>query len=374
MEINSYVAEILKDLKNRGMEAVKDYSKKFDDYGGEIRVAKEEFAKVESIPEEDKNIIKRVIKRVESVHKKQIKRDQLNKEDGFTYGLVYRPIERVGLYVPGGKPLPSSLIMMGVPAKLAGVKEIVVASPSPKGAMDAYTLFIAKELGIEGVYKVGGVQAIGAMAYGIGMKKVDKIFGPGNKFVTEAKRQVYGTVGIDCLAGPSEVCVIADDSANPKYVLFDLLSQVEHGGDSKAWLLSTSKELCDYCSKPEIEVYHEESLDRCLERANDIAPEHLQIITDKPMKLIPKITNAGAVYIGEYTPAAACDYFVGVNHVLPTGKSARFSSVLTVDDFMKRISLAKMDKNDMLEDLDLGIRMAEIEDLDYHRKSMEVRK
>ncbi|MFO8109614.1 MAG: histidinol dehydrogenase [Thermoplasmata archaeon] len=373
MDIEKYVSDILGDIRNRGLEAIMEYSEKFDGYGGNIRVSREEYSSIDTIPQEHKEVILEAMERVRKVHEKQVKHEEIHEEVDFTYGLLYRPISRVGLYVPGGRPLPSSLIMMGIPARLAGVEEIVITSPTPDGHIDPYILYIARELEIEEVYKVGGVQAVGAMAYGIGMKRVDKIFGPGNKYVTEAKRQVYGTVGIDCLAGPSEVCIIADHTASKECVLADLMAQVEHGEDSRGWLLSTSKELCEYCDRKGVSIYHEHSLDRCIDISNKLAPEHLQLMTEENSELLPKIKNAGAVYIGDYTPAAACDYFVGVNHVLPTGGAAKYSSVLTVLDFMKRISFAKMSKEEFRVNRALGICMANIEGLSEHKRSMEER-
>ncbi|ALM74465.1 histidinol dehydrogenase [Thermococcus barophilus] len=375
LELESYVAQILKDIRERGIEAVKEYSRKFDGYDGEFLVSEKEFEEAErQIPEKDKEIIKRTIERIRFYHKKQLESDKLYIKNASLYGIIYKPIRRIGIYVPGGKPLPSTLIMAGVPAKVAGVKEIAVTTPPKNGKVNPYILYVAKLLGIEEVYKLGGIQAIGAMAYGIGMKKVDKIFGPGNKFVNEAKRQVFGVVGIDSLAGPSEIAVIADETANKEYVLYDLLSQLEHGKDSKAWLLTTSKELAEYCRKNGIEVVVCESLEECAEKANEIAPEHLEIITKEPLKLVDLIENAGAIYLGEYTPVPAADYFLGVNHVLPTGGAAKFSGVLTVMDFMKRISLAYVSREEFLSERYLGIRLAEIEGMEMHRKSMEVRR
>lgn len=375
LELESYVAEILRDIRERGVEAVREYSKKFDGYDGEFRVSEEEFDEAKKqIPERDKEIIKRIIERIWEYHARQKEKDELYIRNASIYGIIYRPIRRIGIYVPGGKPLPSTLMMIGVPAKIAGVKEIVVTTPPKDGKVDPYVLYIAEILDIKEVYKFGGIQAIGAMAYGIGMKRVDKIFGPGNKFVNEAKRQVFGIVGIDSLAGPSEIAVIADETAKKEYVLYDLLSQLEHGKDSKAWLLTTSKELAEYCSVEGIEVVLCESLEECAKKANEIAPEHLEILTKEPMNLVELIENAGAIYLGEYTPVPAADYFLGVNHVLPTGGTARFSGVLTVMDFMKRISLAYVSREEFLRERYLGIRLAEIEGLEMHKKSMEVRK
>jgi histidinol dehydrogenase len=375
MKLESYVREILDDIKFRGVKALREYSKKFDNYEGEFLVKEEEFEKAEKlIPKEDKKIIQIIIERVKEYHERQLENDKLYIKNASLYGIIYKPIRRIGIYVPGGKPLPSTLIMVGVPAKIAGVKEIVVTTPPKEGKINPYILYVAKLLDIKEIHKLGGIQAIGAMAYGIGMKKVDKIFGPGNKFVNEAKRQVFGVVGIDSLAGPSEIAVIADESANKDYVLADLLSQLEHGKDSKAWLLTTSKELAEYCNKEGIKVVLCKSLEECVEKVNEIAPEHLEILTKEPLKLVDLIENAGAIYLGEYTPVPAADYFLGVNHVLPTGGAAKFSSVLTVMDFMKRISLAYVSREEFLSERYLGIRLAEIEGLELHKKALEVRR
>ena len=375
MDLEEYVSEILRDIRERGIEAVREYSEKFDNYSGPFRVTEEEFEEAEKlIPEEDKDVIGRIIKRLWEYHERQKPREELFIKNGSLYGLIYRPIRRIGVYVPGGKPLPSTLMMVAVPARIAGVKEIAAMVPPKGGKVNPYVLYVAKKLGISEVYKLGGVQAIGAMAYGIGMRKVDKIFGPGNRFVNEAKRQVFGVVGIDSLAGPSEIAVIADETAEKEYVLADLLSQLEHGKDSKAWLLTTSRELAEYCSREGIEAILCESLEECAEKANDIAPEHLEVMTENPMGLVELIENAGAVYLGSYTPVPSADYFLGVNHVLPTGGTARFSGVLTVMDFLKPITLAMVSRGEFLEERGLGIRMAEVEGMELHRRSMEVRR
>ncbi|ASJ12725.1 histidinol dehydrogenase [Thermococcus thioreducens] len=375
LDLEEYVREILRDIRKRGIEAVVEYSKKFDGYDGPFRVTEEEFREaVESIPERDREIILRTVERLWEYHERQKPKEELFVKNGSLYGLIYRPIRRIGIYVPGGKPLPSTLMMVAVPAKIAGVKEIAVTIPPKDGKVNPYVLYVAELLGIDEVYKLGGVQAIGAMAYGVGMKKVDKIFGPGNKFVNEAKRQVFGVVGIDSLAGPSEIAVIADETAEREYVLADLLSQLEHGKDSRAWLLTTSKELAEYCSREGIEVVLCDTLEECARKVNEIAPEHLEIITAEPMELVDLIENAGAIYLGSYTPVPAADYFLGVNHVLPTGGAAKFSGVLTVRDFLKPISLAQVGREEFLAERELGIRLAEIEGMAFHRRSMEVRK
>ncbi len=375
MDLERYVSGILTDIRERGLEAVREYSERFDGYGGPFRVREEEFEEAEKlIPERDREIIARTIERIRAYHERQKPEDGLFIRNGSLYGLMYRPIRRIGIYVPGGKPLPSTLMMVGIPARVAGVGEIAVTTPPKGGKVNPYVLYVAGLLGIDEVYKLGGVQAIGAMAYGVGMKKVDKIFGPGSRFVNEAKRQVFGVVGIDSLAGPSEIAVIADGSAEKEYVLADLLSQLEHGKDSKAWLLTTSRELAEYCSREGIEVMLCETLEECAEKANEIAPEHLEIVTPDPLGLLGLIENAGAVYLGPYTPVPAADYFLGVNHVLPTGGTAKFSGVLTVRDFMKPISVAMVSREEFLAERELGIRLAEIEGMAVHRESMEVRK
>ena len=374
-ELESYVAGMLRDIRERGIEAVREYSMRFDGYDGPFRVSEEEFTEaVRSISQRDREIILRTIERLWEYHEKQMEKERLFLKNGSLYGLIYRPIRRIGIYVPGGKPLPSTLMMVAVPAKIAGVKEIAVTIPPKDGRVNPYVLYVADLLGIDEVYKLGGVQAIGAMAYGIGMEKVDKIFGPGNRFVNEAKRQVFGVVGIDSLAGPSEIAVIADGTAEKEYVLADLLSQLEHGKDSKAWLLTTSRELAEYCSREGIEVMLCETLEECAGKANEIAPEHLEIITENPMELVDLIENAGAIYLGPYTPVPAADYFLGVNHVLPTGRAARFSGVLTVRDFLKPISVAQVSREEFLAERELGLRLAEIEGMTFHRRSMEVRR
>lgn len=373
MDLKKTVREILEDIETNGLSAVKKYSGRFDNYDGELSLSDAQWQTAHSVSDFDRQVVDRIAKRLTEYHERQKGTDDVYKNGDSLFGLVTRPINRVGIYVPGGKPLPSTLLMTVIPAKLAGVKEIVVCTPPKDGTVHPLIIHIAKKFGITELYKIGGVQAIGAMTYGAGMEAVDKIFGPGNAFVNEAKRQVYGEVGIDSLAGPSEICVIADDTAVGEYVKEDLLSQREHGSDSKAWLLTTSKELSDYCTDPTINTLLFDNLDACVERANQIAPEHLEIITKEPMAVAEKINTAGAVYLGNYTPVPSADYFLGSNHVLPTGRAARFSSVLTVGDFQRKMTLASLSKEEFMKDRELGIRMATIEGLEHHRRSMEVR-
>jgi histidinol dehydrogenase len=374
METEEYVKNILTDIKARGIDAVSEYSKKFDGYGGPLRVSEEEFLEAkDSISDYSKAIIERTYRRIYNNHVIQYNNDRMRFFKGSIYGIRYTPIERIGMYIPGKKPLPSTVMMIGAPAKIAGVKDIIITSaPESNGKINPYTLYIADLLGISEVYKVGGIQAIGSMAYGIGMKRVDKIFGPGNSFVNEAKRQVYGVTGIDGLYGPSEILVISDGTAKDEYIIADLESQLEHGLTSKAWLLTTGK-------KPEvkdnsrIEIIVFKTMDELISMANEIAPEHMEIQTANPNEIFSAIKNAGAIYMGDYTPVPAGDYFLGVNHLLPTGGTARFSSALTVDEFMKKTSFANVSRQDFMEDRELGMELAKIEGMPLHYKSMEVR-
>ncbi len=375
MNIESYVSNILNDIKNRKEEALKEYSKRFDNYDGDFKVSYEEFDEAEKlIPEYDKEIIKKTYDRIYNNHLIQKNNDKLRFYNGSIYGIIYKPINRIGIYIPGKKPLPSTIMMVCAPAKIAGVKDIIITVAPDNGKINPYVLYIAKFLGINNVYKLGGIQAIAAMAYGIYMEKVDKIFGPGNIYVNEAKRQVYGITGIDGLYGPSEICVISDENSNNDYIISDLNSQLEHGETSKAWLLTTDKNIKNKIDNKKIEIYIFDNMDLLINKVNEIAPEHLEILCKEPLNLLDKIENAGAIYIGDYTPVPAGDYFIGVNHLLPTGKTSKFSSVLTVDDFMKKTSFAYTSRSDFINDSYLGIKLAEIENMELHRRSMVIRK
>jgi histidinol dehydrogenase len=374
MEMEEYVKNILNDIKSRGIEAVIEYAKKFDGYGEPIKVSEDEFIDAKnSIPDSDKKIIEGVYNRIFQNHAMQFNNDKIRFFNGSIYGIKYSPIERIGMYIPGKKPLPSTVMMIGIPARIAGVKDIVIASaPEPNGKVNPYTLYIATLLGIHEVYRLGGIQAIGSMAYGKGMERVDKIFGPGNSYVNEAKRQVYGFTGIDGLYGPSEVMIITDGTGNNEYIISDLNSQLEHGETSKAWLLTTGKPpKIDKNSRIKIMGFN--NMDELVDTANEIAPEHMEIQAENAMEILNKIKNAGAIYIGDYAPVPAGDYFLGVNHLLPTGTTSRFSSALTVDDFMKKTSFANVSRSDFMENRELGMGMARIEGMPLHYKSMEVR-
>ena len=374
METENYVKEILTDIKNRGMDAVKEYSMKFDQYSGNTKVSRDEFAEaIELVPEYDKDIIKRSYKRIFDNHMMQMNRDRMRFSRGSIYGIRYTPLERIGMYIPGKKALPSTVMMIGAPAKIAGVKDIIITSaPMDNGKINPYTLYIADMLGIKEVYKLGGIQAIGSMAFGIGMDRVDKIFGPGNSYVNEAKRQVFGITGIDGLYGPSEIMVISDGTSSNEYIMADLDSQLEHALTSIAWLLTTSRKQ-ENMKNSRVEVTICRNVDEMISKANEIAPEHLEILAANPLEIFSKIKNAGAIYIGDYAPVPAGDSFLGVNHLLPTGGTARSSSVLTVDDFLKSSSFASVSTSDFMDDVDLGIALANMENMPLHRRSMEVR-
>ncbi len=374
MEIEEYVKNILNDIKAGGIDKVSEYSKKFDGYGSPFKVPESEFNDAKKlIPDYQKDIIDRTYRRIYENHAIQYNNDRVRFFNGSIYGIRYTPIERIGMYIPGKKPLPSTVMMIGIPAKIAGVKDIVIVSaPEINGRINPYTLYIASLLGVNEVYRIGGVQAIGSMAFGIGMKKVDKIFGPGNSYVNEAKRQVYGFTGIDGLYGPSEVMVISDGTGNDEYILADLNSQLEHGLTSKAWLLTTGKTISTGGNE-RIELMLFNNMDELILKANEIAPEHMEIQASDPMGIFTRIKNAGAIYIGEYAPVPAGDYFLGVNHLLPTGGTSRFSSALTVDDFMKKTSFANVSREDFMADRELGMELAKIEGMPLHYKSMEAR-
>ncbi len=375
MEMEEYVRQILNDIKYGGIEKVIEYSKKFDGYSGKLMATPEEFREAEDIlNNNEKSVIKKTYDRIYKNHLIQFNNDRMRIDNGSIYGIRYTPIERIGMYIPGKKPLPSTVMMIGAPAKIAGIEDIVITTaPDGNGKVSPYTLYIAKMLGISEVYKLGGIQAIASMAYGAGMKKVDKIFGPGNIYVNEAKRQVFGQTGIDGLYGPSEILVISDDTANNDYIIADLESQLEHGETSKSWLLTTNENALKIIKNSRIEVHFSKNMDELIKIANDIAPEHIEIQCKNAMEVFSGIKNAGAVYIGDYAPVPAGDYFLGVNHLLPTGGTSRFSSVLTVDDFMKKTSFANVSKNDYLKNFNLGLNMAKIENMELHYKSMEVR-
>ena len=395
------VDEIIANVKADGDQAVFDYTKRFD--GAEITkenilVTEEEIKEAyEQVDDQLIEVIRKAIKNIREFHEKQVQNSWFEtREDGVMLGQKVMPMESCGVYVPGGKAVyPSSVLMNIVPAHVAGVKNIIMTTPPGKdGKVTANTLVAAKEAGVGAIYKVGGAQAIAALAFGTeSIPKVDKIVGPGNIFVALAKKSVYGNVSIDSIAGPSEILVLADETANPRYVAADLLSQAEHDEMASAILVTTSEELAAKVSE-EIEGFlnqlsrkeiMEKSLDsfgyiliakdikEAVDVANAIASEHLEIMTDNPFDVMTRIKNAGAIFIGAYSCEPLGDYFAGPNHVLPTNGTAKFFSPLSVDDFIKKSSVVYYSR-EALEPVHKDIEFfAKQEELTAHANSMRVR-
>jgi histidinol dehydrogenase len=395
------VAAILADVKERGDEALFDYTKRFDRAdinAGNILVTEEEIQEAyDQVDPELLRIIRKALENIRSYHQKQVKYSWFDsKPDGTILGQKITALQRVGVYVPGGKAVyPSSVLMNIVPAKVAGVDEIIMTTPpGPDGKLNVNTLVAACEAGVTSIYKVGGAQAIAALAYGTeSIGKVDKIVGPGNIYVALAKKAVYGHVSIDSIAGPSEILVIADEGANPRFVAADLLSQAEHDELASAILVTTSEELAHKVSD-EIDGFLQElsraeiirkslenygyilvadTMDDVIDIANEIASEHLEIMTADPFQIMTKIRNAGAIFIGEYSSEPLGDYFAGPNHVLPTNGTAKFFSPLSVDDFIKKSSIISYSR-EALGEIQTDIRaFAEAESLTAHANSIKVR-
>ena len=393
------VAEIIADVVKRGDAALREYTERFDGCAldsFELPPSSLDEALREVGPE-FLGIMERAAKNIEEFHRCQISRGfEMTRGEGVILGQKVIPLERVGLYIPGGTaPYPSTVLMNCIPAKLAGVGEVVIATPPSKdGRVNAGILAAAKIAGADRVFTIGGAQAIAALAYGTGtVPRVDKITGPGNAYVAEAKRQVFGAVGIDMIAGPSDILVIADGGADPELVAADMLSQCEHGTDSPAVLVTDSAELAEKVgmeietqvkSLPRERIAREavdthgriiiaESLDQAFAISNKLAPEHLEIFLDDPFKYLDKVRNAGSVFLGKNAPEALGDYFAGPNHTLPTSGTARFSSPLSVGDFVKKTQYTYY-TNEALRDVgDDVVRFAESEGLTAHAESVRRR-
>ena len=395
------VQEILNAVKEKGDEAVFEYTEKFDGVrldAEHLLVTEEEIAEAyEQVDDELIAIIRKALVNIRDYHQKQMQYSWFDsKPDGTILGQKVTALQRVGVYVPGGKAAyPSSVLMNIMPAKVAGVDEIIMVTPPGKdGKVTPTTLVAAKEAGADKVYKVGGAQAIAALAYGTeSIPKVDKIVGPGNIYVALAKKAVYGFVSIDSIAGPSEILVLADETANPRFVAADLLSQAEHDEMASAILVTTSEELAKKVSAQIDEFLKElsrseiiskslenygyilvaDSIDEAIEVANDIASEHLEIVTKDPFNVMTKIKNAGAIFLGEYSSEPLGDYFAGPNHVLPTNGTAKFFSPLSVDDFIKKSSIISYSR-EALELIHNDIEtFAKAEHLTAHANSIHVR-
>ncbi len=397
-EIIETVRSIINDVQNKGDSAVIDYTRKFDGFTPKaLRVSEAETeCALKEIPEDFIRILNRSKKNIERFHNNQLPSSwEIEPEDGQLMGQLVRPLSSVALYVPGGKAAyPSSVLMNAIPAQIAGVRRIAIITPAgPGGAVNPGVLAAAKVLGIDEIYKIGGAQAVAAAAMGTdSIQAVDKIVGPGNIYVAEAKRQVYGLVDIDMIAGPSEVLVIADEKANPKWIAADLLAQGEHDERAGMILITTSEDLAE---KVAIELtkqasslsrnailseslrhakgYVVKTLDEAFELSNMIAPEHLELQVESPKQYLEKVQNAGSIFLGAYTPETLGDYMAGPNHTLPTSGAARYASPLGVYDFLKRPSYLSFTQDalkDLADDLET---FAELEGLTAHANAVKVR-
>lgn len=394
------VAEIIKKVKEQGNEALLALTAKFDGVVlNALRVTEQEIAiAYEKVDPQFLAAIRQAADNIRKYHLKQKRVSWLEtSEDGSILGQMIRPLHRVGVYVPGGTAAyPSSVLMNALPAAVAGVEEIVMVSPPLRdGTLLPEVLVAAAECGVKEIYKIGGAQAIAALAYGTEtIAPVDKITGPGNIYVTLAKKQVYGTVDIDMLAGPSEILILADESANPVELAADLLSQAEHDKLASAILVSPSLELLQQTAlevERQLELLPRADIARAswdtygavilvrdlqegMDLANRIAPEHFELVVHEPFTWLGRVKNAGAVFLGSNTPEPVGDYFAGPNHVLPTGGTARFYSVLDVDAFMKKISVISYSAEALQRDADQIIHLAKREGLEAHARAVEVRK
>lgn len=394
------VRKIVGEVRKFGDAAVSLFTKKFD--GAEVfsesfQVTEEDFSRARK--NVDKKIIdslKRAAENIRSYHLEQLPRSWITyRGENSVLGQAITPLDRVGVYVPGGTAAyPSSVLMTVIPAKVAGVREVIMCVPAKVGKINPYVLAAAEIVGVEKIFKIGGAQAIAAMAFGTEtIPRVQKIVGPGNIFVTLAKKEVYGHCDIDMLAGPSEILILADESADPKFAAADMLSQAEHDPLACSIVITTSEELAEKIfaevktqleKLPRKEIAEEsiknnglilvaKNLDEAVEFVNLSAPEHLELLTESPLNLLPKIKNAGAIFLGKYSPEPLGDYFAGPNHVLPTGGTAKFYSVLNVETFLKRTSLIAYTKKDLLSSAEDIIRLAQAEGLDAHAAAIKIR-
>lgn len=397
--ITQQVKDIINKVIDEGDRALIEYTKAFDHVTlSSLKVSDEELN--QAMAKVDDDFIRYMEEAKQNIifyHKAQLKQGfELTKENGVYLGQRVIPLERVGVYVPGGRAAyPSSVLMNVLPARIAGVNEIIMVTPPNKeGGIDPYIAAAAKIAGVDQIYKVGGAQAVAALAYGTeSIQRVDKIIGPGNIYVATAKKLVYGQVDIDMIAGPSEILVIADALANPRYVAADLLSQAEHDPMASAILLTTDEKLADavaqqlsiqsaQLSKQDIikksladygAIMVLDTLKECIELANELAPEHLELMISEPKQYLPQIRNAGSIFLGYMTCESIGDYFGGTNHVLPTGGTARFYSALNVDNFVKKSSYLYWSEEALQKDGKKIIHIAEQEHLDAHANAVKVR-
>jgi histidinol dehydrogenase len=400
-EVEQVVLGIIADVRRRGDAAVLELTRRFDRLEAadltELEVSADEMDKAFSqVDEADVAALMLAVERVTSFHEKQRQQTWISTEEpDVILGQKVTPLQRVGIYVPGGKAsYPSSVIMNAVPARVAGVGEIIMVAPTPGGEINPHVLVAARLSGVDRIFRIGGAQAVAALAYGTAtVPKVDKITGPGNIYVATAKKLVFGQVGIDMIAGPSEILVISDGSGSPAHIAADLLSQAEHDELASSILITTERSFGDRVAA-EVErqltllsresiaraswdkygaIIVAETLDEVIAFSNRIAPEHLELAVADPFAILPQITNAGAIFLGHWTPEAAGDYLAGPNHTLPTGGTARFFSPLSVDDFVKKSSIVYFSKEGLQR---LGadiVRIAGLEGLEAHGKSVSIR-
>lgn len=398
--VEGIVTDIIANVRANGDKALYEYSKKFDKVDLQsLEVSSEEIDEAFDLADKDFiEVIKEAAENIREFHKRQVKNSFIiSEKDGIVTGQKVTPIERVGLYVPGGTAAyPSTVLMDSIPAKIAGCSQIVMVTPPSKdGKVNPNILTAAKIAGVDRIFKVGGAQAVAALAYGTeSIPEVDKIVGPGNAFVAEAKKQVFGKVAIDMIAGPSEILVVADSTCNPKYVAADLLSQAEHDKMASAVLVTDSVDFANKVSSeleaqipllPRAEIARasidnngkiiiaENNLMLAIDIANEIAPEHLEICVDNPFDYLDKIKHAGSIFMGKYCPEALGDYFAGPNHTLPTSGTAKFSSPLSVDDFVKKSQFTYYTKDALGKVYDKVAMFANKEGLHAHAKSATIR-
>lgn len=399
VNVSDTVTEIIANVRKRGDAALFEYCEKFDKARlSSLAVTQEEIDEAfATVDEKFIDILRRAAKNIRKFHERQVRTSFIiNDEDGIVIGQKVIPVDRAGLYVPGGTAAyPSTVLMDAIPAVIAGCREVVITTPpGPDGKINPVILAAAKIAGVGRIFKVGGAQAIAALAYGTeSIPKVDKIVGPGNAFVAEAKKQVFGAVSIDMIAGPSEILIVADKTANPEHVAADLLSQAEHDKMASAVLVCDSMPLAEEVSKelerqipllPRCEIARasidnngkiivSDSLDAAIEIANELAPEHLELCVDNPFDYLDKIRHAGSIFMGKNCPEALGDYFAGPNHTLPTSGTAKFSSPLSVDDFVKKSQYTYYTKEALARVADDIAYFAEKEGLSAHARSATVR-
>jgi len=400
-KIESAVRTILKSVERGGDTAVSHYTKKFDNVRikpGEFRISPEQVREAYyKIRKEDGDALRYAAHRIMAFHEREKPRARtwMYQDGTITLGQAILPLDSVGLYVPGGKAVyPSSVLMSAIPAKVAGVKRVVMCTPAMKGGLSPYLLVAADIAGVDEVYRIGGVQAIGAMTYGTkSIPRVDKIIGPGNIYVATAKRLMYGLVDIDMIAGPSELLVLADAHANPSHVAADLLCEAEHDENASVWLVTTSaplakeavrrvQEQLKFLGRKKVAArsiqrnamaFVVPTVDDGIALANEIAPEHLSLSVENPFEYIEKVRHAGALFIGRYTAPAVADYVAGPNHILPTGGTARFHSALSLDAYVRKSNIVSYTKDDLFKAKDHIVRLAQMEGFDAHAQSVEVR-